>query len=97
MTNALVVVATIKVKTGHLEQVKSEAQQLINLTRIEPGCIEYVLHQDNQDPFVLVFVERWESKDALESHIASEHFQAFSSATKHAVESLSINQLTVIG
>ncbi len=97
MLNALVVVATLEAKAGQLELVKAEAQQLIDLTRIEPGCVEYVLHQDNENPLVLVFIERWESKAALESHIASEHFQAFSAATKQAVASLNINQLTMIG
>ncbi len=97
MSNTLVVVATLHAKAGQLELVKEHAAQLIHLTRLEPGCIEYVLHQDNQNPSVLVFIERWESAAALQAHIASEHFQAFSAATKEAVASLTINQLTVIG
>ncbi|WP_456295750.1 antibiotic biosynthesis monooxygenase [Vibrio sp. AK197] len=96
MSNPLVVVARLEVKAGHVEFVKEQAEQLIELTRIEPGCLEYVLHQDNDNPHLFMFIERWETKFYLDAHLASIHMQAFSAAIEDVCVSLSINQLSVI-
>ena len=45
----LTIVAKILVKPEKLELVKGELIKLIDLTKAEEGCINYDLHQDNQE------------------------------------------------
>ncbi|MDD1016357.1 putative quinol monooxygenase [Pseudomonas rubra] len=46
-------------------------------SRQEPGCIEYHMLRDQQDPSLFVFYEVWASKAALELHSALPHMAAF--------------------
>lgn len=76
----LTVVAKIVAKKESIEGVRAELLKLIAPTRKENGCIEYRLHQDNEDPTVFIFYETWESQDCLEQHINSPHFKEYFSA-----------------
>lgn len=60
---------------------KIEAAKALLLGLAEPslkeaGCLQYDLLQNQADPTDLTFVEEWESQEALETHLASDHFQA---------------------
>lgn len=46
-------------------------------SRAEPGCIEYHMLRDQQDPTLFIFYEIWASKAALDVHSALPHMQAF--------------------
>ncbi|MNE00022.1 putative monooxygenase [compost metagenome] len=46
-------------------------------SRAEPGCIEYHMLRDRQDPSLFVFYEIWESKAHLDVHSALPHMQRF--------------------
>ena len=46
-------------------------------SRAEPGCIEYHMLRDKQDPSLFVFYEIWASKAALDVHSALPHMQQF--------------------
>ncbi|WP_433886107.1 putative quinol monooxygenase [Pseudomonas vranovensis] len=46
-------------------------------SRQEPGCIEYHMLRDQQDPSLFVFYEIWASKSALDVHSALPHMAAF--------------------
>ncbi|MBM3107358.1 MAG: putative quinol monooxygenase [Pseudomonas sp.] len=46
-------------------------------SRAEPGCIEYHMLRDKEDPSLFVFYEIWASKAALDVHSALPHMQAF--------------------
>lgn len=50
MSAQLTIVAKILAKTKKRELVKSELLKLTNNTRGEEGCINYDLHQDNENP-----------------------------------------------
>lgn len=47
---ALTIVASIKAKADKIDLVRAALEKLIDTTRAEKGCINYDLHQDNQDP-----------------------------------------------
>lgn len=68
------VVAKNFVKNDKLDEVKKLSVDLLAKTRKEPGCITYDLLQDPNDPSILVFIEKWESKDYLDAHMKSPHF-----------------------
>ena len=81
----ITVVAKLVAKKDSMEAVKTELLKLIEPTRREQGCIEYRLHQDNDDPAVFVFYENWESAACLEKHAETEHYKAFTKALRGLV------------
>ena len=50
-------------------------QELVEATRKEKGCLSYELCHDLKNPGHFIFLEEWQDYDALDAHVASEHFQ----------------------
>ncbi|WP_336353312.1 putative quinol monooxygenase [Pseudomonas atacamensis] len=46
-------------------------------SRAEPGCIEYHMLRDQQDPTLFIFYEIWASQAHLDVHSALPHMQEF--------------------
>lgn len=92
----LTVVAKVVAKRECLESVKKELLKLINPTRKEQGCIEYYLHQDNEDPAVFFFYETWENLASLESHMNTDHFRNYVNTVGVMLEEKVVNKMTRI-
>jgi len=76
MTIALV--CKEKIKEGQKEAFLDYMREMIRLTHEEEGCIAYDLYEPDDDPDAdLVMIELWESREALDRHMASEHFQRY--------------------
>ena len=71
------VLAMAKAKEGMEETVRQELLSLVNPTRSEPGCINYALHQANDDKSLFIFYENWKSKEDLDKHLGMPHLKAF--------------------
>ena len=65
----LTIVANIKAKADRLDLVKAELQKLIAPTLAEVGCVQYDLHQDNNDATTFLFFENWESREQWQDHM----------------------------
>ncbi len=74
----LTVIAKILVKAGKIEEAKSGLLALVAPTLEENGCIDYVLHQSNDDPRLFFFYENWTDRESLENHLANVHIAEFS-------------------
>lgn len=96
MTN-LTIVANIIAKQDKVELVKSELLKLIATTRAEEGCVNYDLHQDNENPAHFLFYENWASRELWQQHMANKHIAEYLGATEGCVESFTVNEMTVIG
>lgn len=92
----LTVVARIVAKKESVESVKSELLKLVAPTREEDGCIEYTLHEDNDDPAVFIFYENWESAACLEKHVNSDHYKAYAGAVGGLIEEKVVHKMTRI-
>ena len=92
----LTVIAKVIAKKNSIENVKSELLKLIEPTRKEHGCIEYFLHQDNEQPAVFVFYETWENLASLESHMNTEHFKNYVNAVGSLIEEKVVQKMTRI-
>ena len=92
----LTIVANIITKADKIDLVKAELEKLIDITRAEEGCINYDLHQDNENPAHFLFYENWESRELWQSHMANEHLAAYLAATEGAVESFTVNEMSKI-
>lgn len=91
---ALTVVANIYSVPEKVDLVKQELQKLIEPTLSEDGCIQYDLHQDNEDPNHFLFFEQWENRDLWQAHMKNDHLAAFLQATEGAVANLEIFEMT---
>lgn len=52
-------------------------RRYIAASREEPGCIQYHMLRDAQDPMRFVFYEVWASREALDAHMALAHMRQF--------------------
>jgi len=93
----LTIVANIKAHPDKIELVKAELLKLIDITRSEPGCLNYDLHQDNEDPAHFLFHENWESRELWQTHMNAPHLAAYMAATEGAVADFTLNEMTIIG
>jgi quinol monooxygenase YgiN len=71
------VLAMAKAKEGMEETVKQELLSLVEPTRLEPGCINYDLHQAPDDKSLFIFYENWKSKEDLDKHLRMPYLKAF--------------------
>jgi len=93
----LTIVANIKADPGKFDLVKAELLKLIDITRTEAGCLNYDLHQDNENPAHFMFYENWESRELWQTHMNAPHLAAYMAATDGAVVDFSLNEMSVIG
>lgn len=70
-------VAILKAKQEKREELKNALLQLISPTRSEPGCIYYILFEDNKNKGTFYMWEAFQDKNAFEFHIETEHFKNF--------------------
>jgi quinol monooxygenase YgiN len=92
----LTIVANIVAKADGVDLVKAELEKLIDITRADKGCINYDLHQDNENPAHFLFYENWESRDLWQAHMNNHHLADYMSATEGAVEEFTVNEMTQI-
>ena len=93
----LTIVAKILAKAEKRDLVKKELLKLIDITRSEKGCINYDLHQDNQNENLFLFHENWESRELWQAHMGNTHLADYMKATDGAVEEFTLHEMTPIG
>jgi quinol monooxygenase YgiN len=69
------VVAKSYAKEDKVDRIIELSREMVEKTVKEDGCIKYELFQDIKDLRVFIIIEEWESEEALNKHIASEHFK----------------------
>ena len=93
---ALTIVANIKANADKVALVKAELLKLIEVTQAETGCINYDLHQDNENPAHFMFYENWQSRELWQMHMANQHLQDYMKATEGAVAEFTLKEMTKI-
>jgi quinol monooxygenase YgiN len=92
----LTIVARILAKEEKRELVKSELLKLIDITRAEKGCINYDLHQDNENPNLFLFFENWENRELWQVHMNNQHLADYIKNTEGAVEEFIVHEMSQI-
>ena len=67
-------VSNIKAKADQIDLINAELEKLIDITRVE-ACINYDLHQDNENPAHFMFYENWESRELWQVHMSAQHLR----------------------
>ena len=92
----LTITGNIIAKPDKIELVKAELLKLIETTRSEEGCLQYDLHQDNENPAYFMFFENWESRELWQTHMNAPYLSSYMSATEGAIEKFWLHELTMI-
>lgn len=69
--------AIIKSTEGNAEAMKVLLLQLLADSRKEAACIQYDLHQDQENKNIFIFHEIWESQAGLDLHNSQPHIARF--------------------
>ncbi|MDR1815072.1 MAG: antibiotic biosynthesis monooxygenase [Clostridiales Family XIII bacterium] len=73
---AIGVICKDTIKAGQKAAYLAHMAEMIRLTHEEDGCLAYDLYEpEGGSETDLVMIELWETKEALDKHMASEHFQ----------------------
>ena len=88
------VIASVRVKTGMLDQFLELFKSTARHVKEEKGCIQYIpavdiasgLPPQILDANVVTIIEKWESLDALRNHLVTPHMKAFFEKRKDMVE-----------
>ena len=64
-------------KADQAEAFQALFSTYVDASRAEPGCIEYHMLRDLQDPTLFIFYEVWQSKEHLDVHSALPHMRQF--------------------
>ncbi len=71
------VIATAQVKPDKRDAFMQGVQACLAETLKEQGCLRYDCNASVSEPTRFVFVEQWESRDALMAHARSDHLRAW--------------------
>ncbi len=71
----LTVVARAKARPGKEKELEKELRAVVGPTHREAGCLRYALHRSAQDPGLLIMIERWTCREALDRHFATPHIK----------------------
>ena len=96
MTGQLTVVAHLRALDGRIEETKAFLSSLIAPTRAEQGCVEYWLHQDNEDPAEFIFYENWTNRAEWDKHMEQPHLQKFAEVKDKVFELQKLRLMTMI-
>jgi len=86
MKTGITIIAFITAKAGMQQQVREVLLDLVAQTRKEKGCVNYDLHESQDNPREFVMYENWESAADLDAHARSEHLQAFGKVARGLLE-----------
>ena len=75
MPNSLRVVARLKARPDKVTEFRSVLIGLLAPTRNEPGCVNYEILENREDPAEFTLVEEWSDEAALEAHRGTAHMQ----------------------
>ncbi len=67
------VVAVITAKPGGEAIVEEALKTLVVASRDDRGCLSYDLFASDSTPGTFVTIERWQSQEDLDAHMASSH------------------------
>ncbi len=72
----MIVVAKLKAVAGREKEMEKALLDIIPKVSDEQGTLVYTLHQDQNDPTVFLFYEKYKDADALVAHSSTPHFKA---------------------
>lgn len=75
------IVAELRTTPETRNRLLAALEKLVKESRAEKGNISYELLEDINNPGHLVFLEAWESEEAIRAHNQTSHFREFKEET----------------
>lgn len=97
------VIALITAKPGQRAALLDRFSKVLPLVHAEPGCIQYepVIDAPGTAPFetpagpdTFIVVERWESAEALRTHVATPHMVEYNTGAAELITSATLYVMT---
>lgn len=76
----LTLIAKLPVQEGKMDEALAAFAELIPHVAKEEGTVLYSLNKDKANPNLLVVVEQYKDREALNFHSSTPHFKAFAAA-----------------
>ena len=92
----LTIIANIIAKSDKTEFVKAELEKLVDIIRSDESCLQFDLHQDNENSAHFLFYENWESRELWRKHMDNAHLAQYMKATEGAVDTFTLNEMSHI-
>ena len=96
MTGQLTVIAHLRALDGQIEETKAFLMGLVSPTRAEAGCVNYDLHQDDDDPAEFTFYENWTNRAEWDKHMETPHLAAFAGVKDKVFEVQKLRLMTMV-
>lgn len=71
----LTVVARYRVREGHDSTVARLLRKNAEASLAEPGCLEFTVYRETDEPRSFLLYERYTSEDAFQAHRQTPHFE----------------------
>jgi quinol monooxygenase YgiN len=81
----VVVVGRVRTDADKREALVRVGQTIAAASRTEAGCISYRMYEDIERENEFVFVEEWETNEALQQHFSTEHVAEFMRAIRATI------------
>ncbi len=72
-----IVIATWVAREGEEEAVAQILRENAAASNAEPGCIEFTVYREKEEPRTFVLYEVYEDEAAFQAHRESEHFKKY--------------------
>jgi quinol monooxygenase YgiN len=69
----IAVTGTFRIPPTGLDNFRPPMRQVIEMSRMEAGCIAYAYAEDVLEPGLIRVSELWESRECLDAHLAAAH------------------------
>ncbi|OME90806.1 MULTISPECIES: putative quinol monooxygenase [Paenibacillus] len=89
----ITICAILKAKQGHENQLRDELLKLIEPSRAEKGCIQYMLHRSLEEKGTFVFYESWADENAIITHVNTEHYQTYRKNIETIIDTMDVYHL----
>ncbi|MEZ5427261.1 MAG: putative quinol monooxygenase [Pyrinomonadaceae bacterium] len=64
----ILVLGSVIARENRVEEALALSREHVERSRAEPGCVSHAVYRDPENPLRLVFVEEWETSEALWEH-----------------------------
>lgn len=72
-----IALACLEAKPGKEQELQTALMTLVEPTRKEEGCLQYIFHQNSNDSSQFMFYEKWANQEAFKNHAKTPHMQAW--------------------
>ena len=97
MSTQFTIIAHLVARPNKIEDTKAFLLGLVAPTRSEIGCVNYDLHQDDENPAEFTFYENWTTRKDWDEHMELPHLKEFARRSDELfVEPPLIRKMTMI-